>query len=708
MNIKILLSTILVQSILLPIVMANPRSDAIDFETMIVIIEQKTSTYSVKKTKSATRTDTPIKQIPQSVHVIPRQLIDDQQNITISESLNNVSSVVPNYELSSPAFETTLIRGFAAEQLLDGFTQFYNPGDRESLINIDRLEVLKGSNAVLFSGGSGSPVGGVINIISKLPQPEMFGEVGIKQGSHGFKQAFFDHNQPITDNILVRFTGEYTSTESDINVIDQDRYNFTPAITFTNNKDTSLTLQSKHSRWQQQEYQGLPATGTVTGIFRVESDLFIGNEGIPDSKSEFDGIWATLDHKINDQWSFNIKARYAKSEFEENVQSISGVDGFTANRPLLPPSTWQLANAQIYQKQLEKSMLGNMTYKYNIGKTKNTLLIGADYSELRDEGFLTADSFISANFVDLTNPSFTAPYITPAKSAFTTFIDAELKNTTYGVYAQLQSSIEDRIHLLAGLRRATVKIRYDEFSIGSQTKTNETKVLPRFGLVFDLNDHYSLFASYSEGIRASSYTIFSPSVSPKPPKSKTREAGLKFDINSVFTGQFSFYNIERTDVEVGFPAIPTGEQRSRGFDTDITWQPTPAWSLIANYAYTDAEFTNDVDATIVSGNKLAGVPKRAARLWVKHQFQTGLFKNLNIGIGVRWQSKAYIDNTNNFTADSFHTVDAAINYETDRYKLNLSIKNLTDEDYFQFYNYFGGRVRPAEGIAAYLSAAFKY
>lgn len=661
-------------------------------------------TYAVPNTSSATRTDTPIKEIPQSVHVIPRQLIEDQQSVTVSEALGNVSSVVPSAEFASPVFEATRIRGFASEQLLDGFTQYYNPGDRQSLVNVDRLEVLKGSNAVLFSGGSGSPVGGVVNIVSKLPNAKASGEFGIKLGTDSFVQPFFDINQPLTDNVLFRVTGEYTEAESDIEVIDQTRYNINPTLTLTNNDSTTLTLQAKLSRWEQQDYQGLPATGTVTGAFKIKRDLFVGNEDIPDTTSEFDAYWLTLDHKFNEIWSINLKARYAEAEFDEKTQLIS------SNTPdFFPPSTWGYANTRLYQEQEEQSLLGNVMAKFDWGITKNTFLMGADYSEFKDDGFMNAD-LASFSAVDLANPVFNTPYTNPdPDSPFTlTFSDARVTNRTYGAYLQLQSTISERVHLLAGLRQAHVEVEYEELAMPTKVKTDEDKLLPRVGAVFDLNKSLSLFASYSEGLRGQPFVIFMPGSTPEPAESRNKEAGIKFDVDGQLMGQLAFYHTERTNVAVGFPATPNGQQRSRGFDADVTWHPTSAWNLLANYAYTDAEFTKDASATILDGNKLSGIPKNSARLWANYSFPQDALKGLSAGLGAYWQSEVYIDDANQFKSDSYHTVDAALAYQTGRFNIGLTVKNLTNEDYYQYYNYFGGRVMPDAGTSAYLSVSMKY
>lgn len=664
--------------------------------------------YAVKNASSATRTDTPIKQTPQSIQVIPRQLIDDQQNITVGETLKNVSSVVINDEFSSPAFETTRIRGFAAEQLVDGFSQYYNSGDRESLVNVDKIEVLKGANAILYSGGAGTPVGGVVNINSKLPQAKAFGELGIKLGTNSFVQPFFDINQPLTENALFRVTGEYTKAKSNIDVIDQRRYNINPSLTFTNNNDTVFTLQGKASRWSQPEYQGLPAVGTLTGAFKIKSDLFIGNKDIPDSTSKFNGLWASLDHKFNEMWAFNAKARYSESKFDEKAQLVS------QNTPDMPPSVWLLSDTNMFQTQKEQSVLLNTTAKFDFWATKNTVIIGADYTEVKDKGTMNTDAFLVLggfalpNMVDLSNPVFATPYVNPPTSAFTSLTDAVIKNTTYGAYVQLQSTVYDRFHLLAGLRQAHVGVDYNELTSATNNKTTKNKLLSRLGGVFDINDSFSVFASYAQGMRGQSFSIFAPNVKPAPAESRSKEIGVKFDVNGELTGQAALFHIDRTNVAVGFPATPTGEQRSRGFDADVTWHPNNTWNLLANYAHTNAEFTKNASATILAGNPVQGIPKNAARLWANYSFQQEALKGLSAGLGINWQSGVYVEDNTKYKTDNYHTVDATVAYQTSRYTLGLTVKNLTNQDYYQYYNYFGGRVKPDAGTSAYLSASFKY
>jgi iron complex outermembrane receptor protein len=667
--------------------------------------EDDANSYRVVNAVTATKTDTPIKEIPQSIQVIPRALMNDQQNITVSEMLTNVSGVVPRNVLYTPVIEGTLIRGFRAEQSTDGFNQYYNPGDRESIVNIDKIEVLKGSNAILYSGGSGSPVGGMVNVLSKLPKLNAFCEAGIKIGSYDFYQPYFDWNQPVNENVLFRMTGEFTNSQSHIDVIDTERFNINPALTLTNNDTTTLTLQGKVSRWQQPDYQGLPATGSVSGDFRIRPETFIGPANISDSHSNADGVWGSLDHQINKMWSINVKARYAESEFDQKVQSLFGADGFVADVPLLAPSTWTLANAELYQQQQEFSVLGNAVAKINIGPTESTFLLGADYSELDDDGFINGDFGalgLGVAMVDLTAPAFSANYSEPTPGINNTFV----KNTTYGGYVQLQSTFYKRFHQLLSLRLGAVEIDYKS-STGINSKTAQLQPLPRVGAVFDVTDDIAVFASYSEGMRGQPFVNFIDT--PLPELSKHLETGIKFDFSSQLTGQLAVYQIDRSHVAVptGFGSIAAGQQRSRGFEADAIWQPSDAVGVLANYAYTQARFTDNL-AGVPVGNSVAMVPENSGRLWANYRFQQQALKGLSVGFGVYLRSGAFVSNNNLFKTDGYHTFDAAIAYETKHFKLATTVKNLTGEDYFQPYNYFAGRTAPAAGPAAYVNISLKY
>ena len=665
------------------------------------------ATYTVTHASSATRTDTPIMETPMSIQVVPRTVIDDQQTITVEESLRNVSSVVPRISAITPNFEPTLIRGFSARQFIDGFNQYLNAGDQSSMVNIERIEVVKGANAVLYSGGNGSPVGGMVNLVSKLPKKEAFYEVGVKAGLYDFAQPFVDLNQPINDNALFRFTGEYTNNKSNIDVLDTERFNLNPTLTFTDNDATNFTLQGKFSRWEQQDYQGLPAVGTVAGNFRIRPELFIGPQDIDKSNSEFYGVWGTLDHRLNDIWSLTTKARYSHSKFDTFAQNLLGKGfSFGADQPLISPSTWGLVNTELAQEQDEKSVQVYGTAKFDLGPTKNTVLLGADFSELDDDGLMDFDMFPIA-MVDLAAPTFSVPYSYPGARQNTQFT----RNTTYGGYVQLQSTLYDRLHLLTSVRRGNVTTDFENTASGAKFESNEGRFLPNVGGLIDITDEFSLFADYSEGMRGQGGANYVST--PKPELSNQIEAGVKFDIAEQLTGQIAYYEIERKNVRVTdftdakFRSVTKGQQRSHGIETDMTWQVTESVSLLGNYAFTEAEFADSL-AGVPEGNDLPGVPKHSGRFWANYAFHDPILEGWSVGSGIYAQSSTYLAKDNLYKTDSFYTVDADIAYKVKGYKLGISIKNLTDNDYFQRLNYFDTRVTPAQGTTVYFSGSVTF
>lgn len=668
--------------------------------------------YQAISAVTATRTDTPIKQIPQSIQAVKHSLIDDQQSVTLSEVLYNVSGVVPRNTLFTPVIEGTLLRGFRAEQLIDGFTQYYNTGDRESLVNVDRVEVLKGANAIFYSGGSGSPVGGVINVVSKLPQPHAFREMGFKAGSHAFYQPYIDINQPLNQHALFRLTAEYTNSDSWVDVVHTERFNINPTFVLTDNADTKLTLQGKLSRWQQPEYQGLPATGTLTGRFNIRPQTFIGPTDIPDSRSENDAVWLSLNHRIDEVWGIDVRARYASAEFTEKVQTLFNGASFIADTPLLPPSTWALVNGELYQKQQEISFQGHMQAKFNFAGIEQVFLFGGDRGELRDQGYIDVASRISG-LVDLASPSFTHAYQVPGPAVNNQFT----VNTTYGGYWQLQSHIQRRLHTLLSLRLGGVEIAFDNSLSHLSSNTERLKLLPRLGAAYDVTESISVFAAYSEGMRGQPFVNFASA--PTPELSRQMEAGLKWDFSGCFSGQLAVYQIDRNQVAVASSANAAlynaiGRQRSRGFEVDLVWQPLADINILAGFAHTDARFVGANSGLADDDSRLPWVPEDSGRFWAHYRFTDETLRGFGVGAGVYLSSGAFLSNQSQFKTDGYYSFDAAVGYETGPFKLGISLKNLSNEVFFQPFQYFGGgytgggRVAPASGRMLFLTASVTF
>jgi len=663
--------------------------------------------YRALSAMSSTKTATPLEQIPQSIQVVPRSVIEDQTSISVNEAVRNVSNVQSFNDLNigNTDMAGAKIRGLKAEQWLDGLVVNYNTGDRDSFANVERVEVLKGPAAILYGGGSGAPAGGAINIISKLPTDKAGGSFGLTFGSDDYARPYFDINQPISADgtVLFRVTGEYTSADSYVDVLEQDRYSINPTLTFTNKTDTTLTIQGRKSRFEQQAYAGLPAVGTVAGDFQIDRHLFAGDPTIPRSYTEVEGVTVTLDHKFDSVWSFNVKGRWSQSEFDQKSQGpLSGAPDID---PVFLPSTWSLVNIDMYQEQQEFSVNPNIQARFKSGPTKNVVLLGADYGRSTDRGHMLTDFGVFP--VDLLNPVFVTPYSDPdpASPFFFPFFDFQNVYKTAGVYGQVQTTLFDRVHLLGGLRWASIDVEYHENAlIVPQTfTTSEDKLLPRVGAVVDLVPGLSVYASYSEGMR---WAGFNQALEVKPEFSEQREAGLKFNVNDQLSGTVAVFDIDRSNIPVitgGFVAALT-DQRARGFETDLVYQPNRNWQVLANYGYTDAEIVSGASA----GAALVEVPKHSGRVWVNYVFEPDVLKGWSVGAGVYAASSQFVDSANIYKTDGYFTVDTKIGYDTEHYSASFNIKNLTGEEYFVPYAWFGGQVAPGADRAYYGSLIYKY
>ena len=666
--------------------------------------------YQALTTSSSTGIETPIERVPQSIQVIPRSLIQDQNAQNIEEATKNVSGVVATNPIQTPAFNSTYIRGMEAEQWLDGFNLLKNTGDRDAMAHIERIEVIKGLSAAISGGGQGSAFGGVINVISKKPVDGKFAEVGMNLGSYGHIQPYFDVNSPLdkNGNIIFRMTGEFTSSQSQIDGIDTRRYSFNPSLLFTNRQGTSILVKAGISEWTAPEYQGLPATGTLTGSFRLNPNLFAAPANIPNSYSRVQSLSTKIDHEFNDIWSSNIEARVAKSVFAEYAQNYVG-DDFAANSPstLLGGTNWSLMNVKLYQQELETAVRANTTAKFNLGPSKNIWQIGVDYSHVGDKGYMLGDMndlfLYSAN---LMLPNFPA-YVEPANTVANTISGVNNYYINRGAQTQIQSTLWEKVHVLGGVRLANVTIDSTEAALGSKSSTDTTKLLPRVGLGYEFVSGVTAYTSYSEGMRGVPYALYSGP--PKPEETHQKEVGLKLNLPYGVSGTIALFEIERTGVPVtiGLVTAPIGETRSRGVEADILWQPGNNYQFLANYAHVNSIITKDLSATFVAGNSMNIIPQDSGRIWVNYKFD-GQWEGWNAGAGLYASSGAFVDLANQYKTSPYTTLDAKIGYQKNNYGISLNMKNLTDRHYFVPYNYYGGRVAVGTGRTILLNLSYKF
>jgi iron complex outermembrane receptor protein len=648
------------------------------------------SGYHALTAVTGTKTPTPIEQIPQSIVVLPRSVIDDQRPVTQDELFQNISDL-SGMPVNSFYGVNYKVRGLPAERYVDGLPNYNDGGDFMSTVNTERIEVIKGPGGLYYQGGLGV-IGGVINTVSKLPTTTQQYQAGINVGSFDLYNPWFDVNQPLDPNhdVLFRMTGEFAHSRDFTDVIDRDSFSLNPTFTFDNHDGSKLTVQGSVSQIQQQNYSGLPAIGTLdTSLFTIRPNLYFGNPDLPKSPSDYEGITVRFDREISSVWSFNVATRYEASQLNQQAQA------FFFNAPDLPPSDWAVSDFHIHDNNSDFSIAPNLIGKFDAGQTQNTVLLGADYDRVH------ADVYgwdAVAGLVDLSNPNPVFPAYTDPSTGGTLTVDFLEHITNAGLIAQWQSTIFDRLHVLAGAREAYVGIDNNNMAPGTGPSydTTTTKLLPRFGAGYDLLHGVTVFAGFAKGLRGERY--FTGPVAPKPEQSEQVESGLKLALPSGFAATLAVFDMTYHNVPTGDPTMPlvelqAGEERSKGFDADATWQPIAGLSILANYAYVDAKLVQD--NLFAVGSRVEFTPENSGRLWVNYKFQTGWLQNFSVGAGLYAASRQWLDLTNQYATPAYTIVDGKIAYETNKWTLALTGKNLTDHQYSIPYSFFTlGHVAP--------------
>jgi iron complex outermembrane receptor protein len=677
-------------------------------------------------TARVARMDAPIKQLPISVVVVPRKLIDDQAAVSQAEVFLNVSGLTP-VDPRFPGGANLKLRGMDAERYIDGLPTFGALGERDLLVNVERVEVLKGPANILFEGGK-SPVGGIVNIVSKLPTPDRFAEAGVRAGGYGFVSPYLDVNQPLNDakTLLFRFTGQFESTHSIVDTIHRQSYTLDPTLTITDNAGTSLTLQGHVARRQQQDYPGLPAVGSVDrSSYSIRRTAFLADPNLPVTSTETQSVTARFDHAFDETFSTFTSARYSTSRIFEPSQLIlsnepTAIDFGPPLGVYGGPSSFAVYNDLMDQKQTELSITSNFVAKFDYGPTQNRLLVGGDFNRVTDRGVMVLNNatgldpvfgaFGAPQLIDFRAPYF-PPFRLPVEGAADSFVMSKIDNNyqNAGATIQLQSTIFERLHFLGALRFATVDIHFIEMAVSppSRYEASATRVLPRVGATYDVTDWLSVYGSYSEGLRGVSYFV-GDGQAPKPEGTRSLEGGVKLDGPFGLSGTLAYFDLTRTNVTTNAPgsftSVQTGEQNSHGFEADLVWQPTPNLSFLGSFAHIDAKVTQDENPQFMNA-RLVGVPSDSGRFWGHYAFD-GALQGWSLGAGFYAASSSLVELGRTWTTPGYITFDANLAYKHESFTFSIAAKNLGDRHYYVQYPYFS-RVAPGEGRTIFATVSVK-
>ncbi|MEM9245152.1 MAG: TonB-dependent siderophore receptor, partial [Cyanobacteria bacterium P01_F01_bin.153] len=651
-----------------------PQASADDEAIQIGVIGENEDDYTVPVATTATRTDSPLEDVPQSIQVIPRQLIEDEQATGIEDVLDNVAGVV--YQGNDDGRGTRfLIRGFGAfgsPILRDGFRVF-NQGNNAAapeITNIERLEVLKGPASVLY--GQADP-GGLINVVTKQPLFEPYYNVQLQAGSREFFSPSIDFSGPITEDgsLRYRLNAVYRSEENFRGDYENnfERVAAAPTIVWDISDRTTLRLSAEYIRDDDPADFGLLALGD--GLADIPFDRTVSNDPQDAVEKEYFSAGYTLEHRFNDNWKIRNEFRYVSDDYFYNLIAVPvAFNEETGNLT-------RILAAQQNERD-NYSLYTNVQGKFNTGSIEHNLLFGFDLSREEDVG-----GGVGALSDPRQNPEFFSPIniFNPDSRAFrrpdvdsspNRLINDETVDRL-GVYLQDQIYLTDNLIVLAGLRydsvdqslTSTTLLREDGSTVVStESEQYDDAVTPRIGIVYQPTDTISLYGSYAQSFNPNSGTDIEGNTL-EPETGEGFEVGIKADIiPDRLSATLAYFNITRQNVATADPndpllqaSIATGEQRSQGVELDISGEILPGWNIIASYAYTDAEITED--NTFDEGNRLPGVPEHSASLWTTYRIQSGDLEGLGFGLGFNYigERKGGLDNS--FEVDDYFITSAA-------------------------------------------------
>ena len=661
----------------LSIISGSSTAEAGADEALRMVVTGEESEYFVPDASTATGTETPILDIPASIQVIPRQVLDDQRVIRLDEALNNVSGVTSAGTFGNTTLDFN-IRGFDnAPVLLDGFREFGGfEGSIPETANLAQIEVLKGPASILY--GEIQP-GGVINLVREQPLSEPFYQADVQVGSRGFVQPQLDLSGPLTTdrrwlyrlNALYRHDDGFTDFDQD-----SERAFVAPVISGQLGDRTDLTFNLDYTNEQAPLDNGLVAFGD--GVVDVPFDRIIGE---PDDfiDSEFVNLGYTLEHRFSDNWRLRNAFRYTNRDLRDFGAIPLDFDEATG-----------IVTRFLGEQELDTenySLQTNVVGEFAIGSIENTLLFGVDLNRTDDRD-LTRFDLSTPLFLDIFDPEYGA-FAEVDPNDLPVAFNTDIQTDRLGVYLQDQIEILENLIVLAGVRYDTVEQttvnKPTEFDPNqSETTQNDEAWTPRVGIVYQPLPELALYTSYSQSFTPSTATT-SAGDPLEPERGEGFEVGIKTELlDGNLLATLAYFDINRQNVATPdpndpFSSIATGEQRSRGVELDVVGEILPGWNTILSYAYIDAEVTED--NVIAEGNRLFNAPKNSASLWTTYEIQQGDLEGLGFGIGFNLVGEREGDLDNSFQVDSYFLTNAAVYYRRDRWRFAFNVKNLFDIDY---------------------------
>jgi catecholate siderophore receptor len=634
--------------------------------------------YRATRSATVTKTDTPLKDVPASITVVPAELMKDQAMGSIADVVRYVPGVTAAQGEGNR--DQVVLRGInsTADFFVDGIrddAQIYR-----DLYNLERVEVLKGPGGMTFGRGG---AGGVINRVTKRPTFGPIAEGSVTVGSYNQLRSTADVGNKINDSAAWRLNAMAEKADSFRDGVELQRYAVNPTVTLVPSAMTTVTLGYEHLYDNRTADRGIPSQNGAP--FDTTRSRFFGNADQSEARATVNGLSAVVDHDFGGGIQLRNSLRVTDyDKFYQNVFAGSAVNS-AGNLTL---SAYNNANQRtnIFNQT-------DVTTKINTGAIEHTLLAGVEVGRQvsknqRNTGFFGSSTSAT---VSAGNPFATATRF----QASGTDADNEVKADVAGVYVQDQIALSKQWKVLAGLRYDRFKVDLDDRRTTTapvDLARTDTAVSPRLGLIWQPSDWSTYYASYSTSTLPSGEQL---SLAPNtadiaPEKAINYEVGARWDVLPKLTLTAAVFRLDRDNVKAADPTNPgffvrTGEQRTEGAELGLQGDVTRNWQVFAGYAYLDGRITKATGSPVVAaGRKIGLVPEHAASIWNKFALGAGW----SAGLGVIRQGGSYTSFSNTVKLPGFTRADGAIYYAfaDGKTRLALNVENLFNKVYYPTAN----------------------
>ncbi|MCQ8242040.1 TonB-dependent siderophore receptor [Rhizosaccharibacter radicis] len=648
---------------------ADQSDDAAETGSEDVLVKGQRHGFMTTDASSGTKTDTPLIETPQSVTVIPRAQLTQQDAHTLNEALRYTAGInTQTRGGSGNQFDQFTLRGFGTigsinNTYLDGMKLLgatYITPQIDSYA-VDRIEVLKGPASVLY--GQSNPAG-LINEVSKLPTATPYHELGAEGGTFGQVQGTADLSGPIDQagHWLYRVTGLVRNGGAQVDHVRQRRVLVQPSLSWVPDTNTSLTLQGFYQRDPYGGYYGaFPQSGTIIGNPRgqLSRSFYDGDSNFENYDRTQYGLGYQLEHRFSDR--FAVKQKFRWLQVNGDYRSV-----YTAGYGY---QTQHLPNNELLARGVIGSVAGANTFtvdnqaslRARTGPMSHLFLLGVDYQNQGSATTLAGDfTGAGAPPLDIWAPVYGLPVASPPVYSDTTQSFGQV-----GFYGQDQIRIGRLIILGGG--------RYDFAGTSTYNRLSRTtsdsfdrKFTGRAGILYEFAGGIAPYFSYSQSFQPTTGTnLFGQGF--KPTTGEQYEAGVKYQPpgwNTLITAsafQIKQNNLTTPDPRNAQNTIQAGQGRSRGFEVEAHASPVPGLDLVASYTYLDAIYTKDNSG--LQGKAFQAVPKHSASGWADYTLRRGRLVGLGAGAGIRFigPSAGNADNTLNISQTTL--VDLTLHYD---------------------------------------------